>query len=403
MSEEFYRSLLSSAGRAADAPPALAPAKGDVINFVYGLPDAASFPTDELVETVGHVLRKEGTVALQYGSGRGSQALLEVLAARMSEADGRDYGPEKLIVTSGSSQAIALMAELLVDRGDVVVVEAPTFIGALNTFRQWGAEIVEVPIDSEGIRPDLLEEAVVSAKRRGKPVKFVYILPNFHNPAGTTMSLIRRREILDLARRWRVILLEDDAYAELRYEGSSLPSLMSMDEEGLVVRLGTFSKILAAGMRLGWAVGPTFLVDGMARVKADGGTSPFASHVAAEFARSGRLDRHIMRLRQVYREKRDAMVLALETYCGEFASWVRPEGGFFVWVQLKPSVDGDKLLQVASSEGVAYLPGRACFASGTGRQFLRLSFSFLAPEQIWEGVRRLARAMERVYQGRQVG
>jgi len=147
----------------------------------------------------------------------------------MSEADGREYGPERLIVTSGSSQAIALMAQLLVDRGDVVVVEAPTFIGALNTFRQWGAEIVEVPIDTEGIRTDLLEEALLSARRRGKAVKFIYILPNFHNPAGTTMSLARRREVLDLARRWRVIILEDDAYVDLRYEGSPLPSLMSMD------------------------------------------------------------------------------------------------------------------------------------------------------------------------------
>jgi 2-aminoadipate transaminase len=220
-------------------------------------------------------------------------------------------------------------------------------------------------------------------------------MPTFHNPTGVTMPLERRLALLDVARRHQLLVIEDDAYGDLRFEGSDLPSVLALDQDGLVVRLGTFSKILAAGLRLGWAAGPAALVPNLALVKTDSGTNPFGAHLAAEWALSGRLEPHVQVLRGVYRERRDALLAALERYCGDYCSWTRPEGGFFIWVELRPGIDPQRLRGTAHQLGVAYLPGPQCFASGKGEQFLRLSFSYVTPERIEEGIRRLGQAMER--------
>jgi 2-aminoadipate transaminase len=379
------------------------PPTDDAISFAFGLPDPGSFPNDELRAVNEAVLANQSMTALQYGNPHGEPRLRAYLADRLNEREGLSLSSDQIAITSGSLQAIALLTELLVDPGDTILLEGPTFLGAARIFRLHGAQFEELPIDNQGLVISELERCLERLKAQGVRPKFLYTMPTFHNPAGVTMPLDRRLELLKVARQWSLLIIEDDAYGDLRFEGSELPSLLALDGtgpgeaegDGLVVRLGTFSKTLAAGLRLGWAAGPRGVVQSLAVVKTDGGTSPYAAHLAAEWATSGKLEPHVQKLRRIYGGRRDAMLASLERHCAPYCSWTSPQGGFFVWVELNDSLDPELLRETAEELGVVYLPGSRCFASGTGDRFLRLAFSLQTPERIEEGIGRLGQAMKR--------
>ncbi len=390
------------ARRATRAAPALfragAASPPGVIPLTYGFPDPGSFPIDALVETAGRMLQRSGRDALQYGPIAGPPAFVELLVAKLG-AEGIAVTADNLLVTVGGSQGIDLVTHLLVDPGDVVIVEAPTFIGALQTFRNAEADLHEVPVDAGGMDTAALAALLERLHREGRRAKLIYTIPTFHNPAGVTLGLERRRELVEVARRHGVAVLEDDAYSELRYDGAALPSLYSLDPEALVFQVRTFSKILAAGLRLGYLVAPRALLPRLLQLKVDVGTSPFACHLATAFAAGdggplARLTAHIADLRDVYRARRDALLAALAEYAPPDVSWTRPDGGFFTWVTLPEGMDAGALLAPAAAAGVSYIPGASYFARGDGRRQMRLAFSFLPPDELVEGIRRLGRTID---------
>ena len=305
----------------------------EVIPLTYGFPDPGSFPFADLVAASGRVLDDGGDTALQYGPIAGDERFRDHVVERLQD-DGLDVSADNIIVTSGGSQGIQLVTEMVVDPGDAVIVEAPSFIGALQTFRNAEAELHEVPLDDHGMQTDKLAEVLATLAAAGKQPKMIYTIPTFHNPAGVSMPLARRHELIELARQYRVLVLEDDAYSELRFDGERAPFLYELEPEGLVIQVRTYSKILAAGLRLGYLVVPAALVPRLLPLKVDVGTSPFLSRLAVEFAADGRLATHIERLRGLYRERRDAMLAALDEYAPPPTTWTRPEGGFFVWLRL---------------------------------------------------------------------
>jgi 2-aminoadipate transaminase len=310
---------------------------------------------------------------------------------------GIDVTPGNVLVTTGAQQALDLIGKLLINPGDHVATEDPTYMGAIQAFTAYQAEYLTVPIDEDGMQVDALEDVLRAAP------KFIYVLPNFQNPGGVTLSLARRRRLLELAARHGTPVIEDDPYGQLRYEGQHLPSLVKLDAErsgcahgersfrGRVLYLGTLSKTLAPGFRIGWVVAPEEVIAKLTQMKqgTDLHTSTFAQMVAFETARGGFLDRHVRRIREVYRERRDAMLGALERHFPKGVRWTRPEGGLFLWVTLPTGVDAAALLPHALAEKVAFVPGAAFHPRGGGRHTFRLNFSYCTPEVIDEGIRRL--------------
>ncbi len=348
------------------------------------------------------MLSEHGALALQYGPTEGYRPLRELLVRHMARY-GIDVSPEMVLVTAGSQSGLDLVAKLLLNPGDHVAVEAPTYLGALQAFQAYQPEFLSVPIDGDGMQVECLPELL----RRGP--KFLYVLPNFQNPAGTTLSLERRRRLVELAARWGVPMVEDDPYGQLRYEGAHLPPLVELDAEsrgcahgerafeGGVIYLGTLSKVFAPGFRLGWVVAPEQVITKLVQLKqgADLQTATFNQIVAYEVARGGFLDRHVKRIRQVYGERRNAMLGALERHFPKDARWTRPQGGLFLWVTLPAGVDSMALLDEALRAKVAFIPGVPFFANGGGADTMRLNFSYCAPDKIDEGIARLGRLLQR--------
>jgi 2-aminoadipate transaminase len=371
----------------------------EVISFAGGLPAPELFPIKRFEEACKRVLAEKGASALQYGPTEGYAPLREMIAQNMTRY-GIVAAPDNVLITSGSQQALDLIGKLLVNPGDRVLVEAPTYLGALQAFDVYGAEYVSVPVDGDGLQTGLLEEALRSGP------KFMYVLPNFQNPGGVTLSEGRRHELVLLADKYGIPIIEDDPYGQLRYEGEHLPALVVIDRENLrrddgyrlgnVIYLSTFSKTLAPGLRLGWIVAPAEVIAKLVQLKqgADLHTSTFTQFVACEVARDGFLDEHVKTIRQVYRQRRDAMVSALEEFSPPGVTWTRPAGGLFLWVTLPDGMDCQALFAIAVRENVAFVPGDCFYTGGTeGRRHMRLNFSCAPPEQIREGIRRLAVAM----------
>ncbi len=373
----------------------------EVISFAGGLPAPDVFPIERFREACERVLKEHGPQALQYGASEGYEPLREMIALNMQR-----YGipavPENVLITCGSQQALDLIGKLLVNPGDRLLVEAPTYLGALQAFNAYGAEYVEVAVDDDGIQTALLEEALRSGP------KFMYILPNFQNPGGVTLSERRRVELVFLADRYGIPIIEDDPYGQLRYEGEHLRPLLVLDRENLrrddayhlgnVIYLSTFSKTLAPGLRLGWIVAPPDVITKLVQLKqgSDLHTSTFTQMVAYEVARDGFLDEHVKLIRKVYRERRDVMLSALQEMFPPEVTWTRPQGGLFLWVTLPEGMDAQQLFEAALHEDVAFVPGDSFFASGgEGCRHLRLNFSNASPERIREGIRRLSIAVRR--------
>jgi 2-aminoadipate transaminase len=376
-----------------------------IISFAGGLPAPDVFPVERFREACCKVLdnKEQARLALQYGATEGYEPLREMIARHTSRY-GVKAKAEHVMITSGSQQALDLIGKLLINPGDRILVEAPTYLGALQAFNVYGAEYVCVPSDDDGLRTDLLEEPLRSGP------KFMYVLPNFQNPGGTTLAEGRRHELVLLAERYGIPIIEDDPYGQLRYEGEHLPPLVVLDRENLrrdqgyslgnVIYLSTFSKTLSPGLRLGWIVAPPEVISKLVQLKqgADLHTSTFGQMVAYEVARDGFLDEHIKLIRRVYGERRDVMLQSLEEYCPPEVTWTRPLGGLFLWVTLPEGMDSHRLFEAALKENVAFVPGDS-FYSGNGYakeglRHLRLNFSNAQPEQIREGIRRLALAIK---------
>ncbi len=355
------------------------------ISFIYGFPDPGSLPGAQVAEATARAMDHSAEKALQYGGVQGVPVLIEALLAKLKADQGIDAAPENVIVTSGASQAVELLFDAVIDPGDIVLAEQPTWSGFNAGLTNVGGKVAPIAVDEYGSDVDGLATALEQYRASGTPVKFIYVIPNFQNPTGVTMTVERRKRLVELAQEYDTIILEDDAYFDLRYEGEFLPTIYSLDPNGRTIYLGTFSKIMGAGMRLGWAVGPAELITKMTVLKMEGGSGIFASYVAAEWMPEHLTD-HIAGLREIYKRRRDIMLAALEKSMPEGTTWTKPEGGFFIWVTLPEGIDTVETVPMARERGVDYLPGQACFADHGGRNTYRLSFSFATDEQIPEGI-----------------
>jgi len=374
-----------------------APRRGPgIVSLAGGSPEMGAF-AEEALRRMGSSVVREAATAFQYGPTEGASAARSVVAEAIIAA-GTPARSEDVLVTNGGQQVLDLMGRVFLNEEDAVLVEAPTYYGALNAFAAYRPRILGVPVDDEGMDVAAAREVLERARKIGTRVKFVYTIPNFQNPTGVTMTLGRRRELLELARDFGLPILEDDAYGMLRYEGESVPTLSALEHEniggpGRVAYLGTFSKVFSPGVRLGWVHARPDILGRMRLAKqgADLGPSSLSQTVAVEFFRGGEWREHVRRLGGIYRERRDAMLDSLAEFMPEEVSWTRPEGGFFVWVTLPENLDAAAILPEAVGRGVAYVPGEDFYADAVaGKNRLRLSFSFAEPQLIWRGVRILS-------------
>ncbi|MBD3368594.1 MAG: aminotransferase class I/II-fold pyridoxal phosphate-dependent enzyme [Candidatus Eisenbacteria bacterium] len=371
----------------------------EIISFAGGLPDPAAFPVDEVAEVAADVLERDGATILQYSPTEGDPRLKEELIAHHEREDGVKLSPENILVTVASQQGLDLVGKVFVDRGDPVIVGLPTYVGGLGAFNAYGARMIGVPIDEEGMRMDLLEAELEKLKAAGTKPKFIYVVPDFQNPAGITMTEPRRRRLIELAHEYDTMIIEDSPYKELRYEGESVKSIFSLDDSGQVVGLHTFSKILFPGMRLGWMVGHESVIQKfvIAKQSTDLCTPAFNQAIVAEFAARGLLQKNIDKVRTIYREKREVMLSALEEHMPKLdgLSWTKPDGGLFLWLSLPDGMNSDQLFYEAVEENVAFVIGSAFHCDEGGKTTMRLNFSYPTKDDIVEGVKRLARVIDK--------
>ncbi|HUG14557.1 MAG TPA: PLP-dependent aminotransferase family protein [Thermomicrobiales bacterium] len=357
-----------------------------MISFYAGFPDPASLPKHDIIEATRVALERDGEWALQYGATQGYPGLIEELLAKLARDQGIRAKPENVLITNGASQALSLIVDLFVDPDDVILSEAPTWMGAVNNFRAAGAVVREIAVDDEGIDVAALERELDVLQNNGLQPKLLYMIPNFQNPTGVTTTLERRNAVVSLAARHGMPIVEDDAYFDLRFSGDTLPTLYELNRDGRVIYMGTFSKIMAAGMRLGWAIADADVISMLAGLKHEGGTSPFAGQVAAEFCSSGTLVEHVVELKALYRSRRDTMLAALKREMPDGAHWTTPDGGFFIWVTLPEQVSASAILPLARERNVEFLAGTGFYFHGAGDNAMRLSYSFADEGQIDEGI-----------------
>ena len=361
----------------------------EVVSLAGGMPNIDGLPLDFLAEMTAKLLRERGPRALQYGGGQGEEELREQIVEVM-RYDHIHAHPDDVVVTTGSQQALDLVTEIFINPGDVVVAEAPSYVGALGVFRAYQADVVHVPMDDDGLVPAELDRTLTELKRAGRTVKFLYTVPNFHNPAGVTLTLERRPQIVEICRRHHVLILEDNPYGLLGFDADPLPALKSFDADG-VVYLGSFSKTFAPGYRVGWALAPHAVREKLVLASESAILSPtmMGQLSIATYLSTYDWYGQVKEYRSMYRERRDAMLGALAEFLPQ-ASWTVPDGGFYTWVTLPAGLDAQAMLPRAVTNLVAYVSGTAFYADGQGRDHVRLSFCYPTPERIREGVRRLA-------------
>ncbi len=367
-----------------------------VISFAGGLPDIPSLPGEALVRATRAVIDREQKEALEYGGTFGPLPLRDAIAERSSKIEGIPVTRDNVIIASGSAHAIGLVCETLLDPGDVVMVESPNFPGSMRTIRSFGATQVAIAMDEQGMRCDILENELQKLADQGKRAKFIYCIPTHQNPAGCTLQIDRREKLLELARRFKTFILEDDAYGELWFETPPPPSLYSLSNGDHGIKVSSFSKIIATGLRMGWVMGPPALISRVAALRYDMGSSPYLGRIIAEMIRNGDLDRHIVNLRRTYLKKLERVEDALARYTSEYATYTRPLGGFFLWLQLRPGLSSRDVQLAANERGVIVGQGPQFFADGNATNHVRLAFSYVAMEEIEEGIQRLGEAMAEV-------
>ena len=371
----------------------------EVISFAGGLPNPQSFPIQDMKIIVQTVLNNHGKVALQYGTTQGVNELREVIAER-SHKEGMIKGAsaENIMITSGSQQALDAIGKIFLNPGDVAIVGLPSYLGGINAFRSYEANLIGVPLDEEGVQLDLLEEKIKDLGKQDMSVKFIYTVPTFSNPAGTVMPESRRKKLIDIAHEYNLVIIEDDPYSKLKYDTTSpIKPIKAFDDEDRVIYLSTFSKILAPGFRLAWVIAAEEIMRKLALCKQaqDLCTAPFSQYVGYEFIKSGSLDLHIMKICEMYKPKRDIMMDSMKKYFPEGYLCNKPNGGMFAWVTLPEQIDTEAMFLDAFKEKVAYVHGKAFCVDGGGASSMRLNFSYSTNEQIDTGMKRLGAVIER--------
>ena len=365
-------------------------ARPEIISLAGGLPDTSTFPPDTFAAVAQRIASESCAKALQYGPTEGLEETKECIAEVMG-AEGMRVDAEDVLVTTGGQQVIDLVTKTLIDPGDVVVAEGPTYPGAASVFTSYQADVVQIDMDSDGMRVDLLEDALDQLDREGRRPKFIYTVPSFQNPAGVTMSEPRRRRLVEVAHDRELLVLEDNPYGLLRYEGEPPTPLLSLDGGVYVMYLGTFSKILSPGIRLGWVVAPPPVLEkiNLGKQAADLCTSTLSQLMVQAYFAEGRWREYVDSLTEIYRARRDTMLDALADHFPPQADWTRPSGGLFIWATLPDFIDTTDLLARALRENVAFVPGEAAFLDGRGRSAMRLNFSGSDEDAIREGIRRI--------------
>src|SRR3954467_14094223 len=369
-------------------------AQPEVISLAGGLPDTSTFPAEDFAALMARVAVDSSAAALQYGPTEGLDALKECIV-RVMAAEGMDVEPAELLVTTGGQQVIDLVCKTLLDPGDVVIAEAPTYPGAVPAFSSYQADVVQIEMDAEGMRVDLLEAALDRLDADGRVPKFIYTVPSFQNPAGVTLSLERRRRLVQVARERELLVLEDNPYGLLRYEGEPRPTLYALDGGEYVIYLGTFSKILSPGLRLGWTAAPRPVLEklNLGKGATDLCSAPLSQHFVSAYFAERDWRRYVTSLTELYRRRRDTMLDALAEHFPAEAEWTRPEGGLFIWATLPDYIDTTDLLARALRDHVAFVPGRAAYLDGRGGSSMRLNFSGVSESDLREGVARIGQVV----------
>lgn len=365
----------------------------EIISFAGGLPAPELFPTEDLKKVDEAVLTKEGQAALQYGTTEGYTPLREQIAGRMKKSFMVDCTPENIVITSGSQQGLSLLAQIFLNPGDVVLVESPTYLGAINAFKLCGPEFVEVPTDDKGIIPEELEKVLA---KYGDRVRMMYVIPEFQNPTGITWPMERRKAFMDIINRYDFPVLEDDPYGELRFDGDKVPSLKSMDTKGNIIFLGSFSKILMPGLRIAWMVADPTIIDKVVKLKqaVDLQSSSFGQRQTSFFIDMYDLDAHVAKIKELYKKRRNLMCDSMKEYFPEGITFTYPEGGLFTWVTLPEGMDAKELMPKVLAKNVAYVPGGPFYPHGGNANHFRLNYSNMPEERIVEGIKRLAEVLK---------
>jgi DNA-binding transcriptional MocR family regulator len=362
----------------------------EIVSLAGGMPNISGLPLDAVSETIADLVSTRGASAMQYGSGQGDPVLREQICTVM-RLEGIDAHPDDVVVSVGSQQAVDLVTRIFCDPGDVILCEAPSYVGALGVFRAYQADVVHVAMDEHGLVPQALREAIAVTRAAGRTIKFLYTIPNYHNPAGVSMAPARRPEILDICREADLLVLEDNPYGLLGFDEQPYRALRA-DEAERVVYLGSFSKTFAPGFRVGWALAPHAVREKLVLAQESATLCPptFSQLAVSSYLRDCDWMGQIKQFREMYRERRDALLDALEDHMPPGTTWTKPDGGFYVWLTLPQGLDSKAMLPRAVTERVAYVPGTAFYADGFGSRCMRLSYCYPPPERIREGVRRLA-------------
>lgn len=370
--------------------------KPGVISFAGGLPNPKAFPVNDIKEIVNKILEEEPVKALQYGATGGLAEFREELV-KYAKKHGIETKFEEVFVTVGSQQALDIVGRVFIDEGDVIFVALPTYLGAINAFLAYGAKLVGVPLDENGMRVDLLEEKIKELKKKGEKLKMIYTVPTFQNPAGVELSEERRKRMVEIANEHNLIIVEDEPYERLRFEGKPLKAIKSYDSEGRVIYMATFSKILAPGLRLAYVIASEELTKKMivAKQSMDLCAPGFTQAIAYHYIKNGYIERHIPKIIEMYRRKRDIMLDALEEYFPPGCKWTKPRGGMFLWVELPKHISTIEMLPDAINEKVAYVHGKAFHVDGSGENTMRLNFTNPEDDMVREGIRRLANVIKK--------
>ena len=374
--------------------------KPEIISFAGGLPAKESFPLEQLQEICAEVIATDGAAACQYGSTEGVPELLEILAQRYRDQGLSYVTKENITIITSSQQGLDTVGKIFLNRGDKYICELPSYLGALGAFNSYGGVAVGIPQDEQGMSAIELEKTLADMKAKGEKPKFIYLIPDFQNPAGMTMPDARRKEILAIAKKYEILIIEDSPYREVRFSGKPQHMLYELDNgEGNVITLGTFSKIFMPGFRMGWVLAHPMIIDNFVKAKqsTDLCTSAFLQKITVKFFQKNYFDANVKKIVELYRGKLNAMIGAFEKYMPEGVSWTHPEGGLFLFLTLPEQYDAEDLFKIAIEKNVAFVLGTVFFCNGKGKNTMRINFSYMSEEQNIEGVKRLAEAIKELY------